>query len=208
MHLMKIPFQLTFWTRATGLRVPPAERVAGQFLFGSVTLLIWPRLSPPLRRREGVACCVGRPASHTHREREQIGQLAAPACHIGLPHRTPLTPPPTRLRDPRWKTNSVNQIAAERAAGTPMSRLHVSGAGRGCGEGVVDEGVRWCVRIAPPPHRPVCSSHSPLLPAGLLASVFPVCVRPPLLRSECGSILFFSVFLYCSSLLLLLLTHP
>lgn len=64
-----------------------------------------------------------------------------------------------RYRDPRWKSNSINQIIARHSAGIPTSRLHANEAGRGCGEGKVcvcvllkgEVGRRGAAR-----QRPVC----------------------------------------------------
>lgn len=82
------------------------------------------------------------------------------------------------FRDPRCKSNSINQIIAQHAAGIPTSRLHANEAGRGCGKKVCERrkgnerrerggGGRECRQ------RPMCSNHS-LLPTGLLISVLTV----------------------------------
>lgn len=144
-----------------------------------------------------------------------LPQLARHLC----PRRTPPPSPlilavpksHTRFRDPRWKSNSINQIIAQHAVGIPTSRLHANEAGRGCGkagEGVCVLGARFAHSAITPEacwrgnektgwgrggvgrQRPVCST-TPWLPTGLLASVFPVCAHPQLHISKC---LLFTVF--------------
>lgn len=43
----------------------------------------------------------------------------------------------THFKDPRWKSNSINQTIAQHTVGIPMSRPLANEVGRGCGEGLV-----------------------------------------------------------------------
>lgn len=78
-------------------------------------------------------------------------QLAKHPC----PHRSNRPPPlppslfqksHSHFRDPRWKSNSINQIIAQCAVGIPTSLLHANEAGRGCG----GEGGVWRRRGSTP----------------------------------------------------------
>lgn len=142
-----------------------------------------------------------------------VPQLARHLC----PHRTPPPSPlilavpksHTRFRDPRWKSNSINQIIAQHAVGIPTSRLHANEAGRGCGK--AGEGVCVCVcweqgfhTVRSPQKlagggmrkragggeglvdRGRSVQTTPWLPTGLPASVFPACAHPQLHISKCS----------------------
>ena len=71
-----------------------------------------------------------------------IGKTLPHFCQAA-PFPNPPPPPPfltapkglARFRDPRWKSNSINQIMARRTVGIPTSRLHANEAGGVCGEG-------------------------------------------------------------------------
>lgn len=81
---------------------------------------------------------------------------------VSLPSQEPLPtllllhpPPPSlfqksrnRLRDPRWKSNSINQIIAQHAVGIPTSPLHANEAGKGCGKGGRDGAEGVCATVS------------------------------------------------------------